>query len=75
MPASVLRPSSHRILTLLLPLLGQADREVLYLVLESIRAVLGLDEALLTPDNFGSVVEALFSIWEANSMGERSGYV
>lgn len=39
----------------------------MYLVLETIRAVLGLDEALLTPDNCAEVVEPLYSIWEANS--------
>ena len=63
----MLRPSSHRTLSLLLPLLSQASGETLYLVLETVRAVLGLDEALLTPENCAEVVEPLWSIWQANS--------
>jgi hypothetical protein len=65
--ASVLQPSSHSILSLLIPLLGQATGETLYLVLETVRAVLGLDDALLSPDNCGQVVEPLYAIWESNS--------
>lgn len=69
---TVLQSSSHRILSLLLPLLGQATGETLYLVLETIRAVLGLDEALLDVENVGEVVEPLYAIWEANTSGKPS---
>jgi hypothetical protein len=61
---------SGRVLDLLLPLLGQATGETLYLVLETIRAVLGLDQQLLTPALCPPLVDAVYAVWETQTSGE-----
>lgn len=61
--ASVMRPQSGPILYLLLPLLQQATNDTLYLVIETIRAVLALDKSVLNPESAEEVSERVFDIW------------
>ncbi|GFZ49805.1 hypothetical protein JCM24511_07208 [Saitozyma sp. JCM 24511] len=63
-PADLLKPQSGKILSLLLPLLEQATGETLYLLLETIRAVLALDQTLLTPQSVGPVADTVYAVWE-----------
>lgn len=42
----------------------------MYLLLETVRAVLGLDEELLTGESVGEVVERIYEIWEQNTSGK-----
>lgn len=67
---SVLRPHAGRILTLLLPLLAEAEREVLYLLLETIRAVVGLNKSLLTDQTVAQLAEPVFQTWTQHTQGE-----
>ena len=69
MNASVMRPQSGPILYLLLPLLQQATNDTLYLVIETIRAVLALDKSVLNPDSAEEVSERIFDIWLKYSTG------
>jgi hypothetical protein len=69
-PADLLKPQSGKILSLLLPLLEQATGETLYLLLETIRAVLALDQTLLTPQSVGPVADTVYAVWEKYNTGE-----
>ncbi|KAI9638767.1 armadillo-type protein [Dioszegia hungarica] len=64
---SILHPQTRSILSLLLPLLGQTTGETLYLLLETVRAVVGLDQELLTPDSVLEVTDRIYETWEANT--------
>lgn len=68
-PADLLKPQSGKILSLLLPLLEQATGETLYLLLETIRAVLALDQTLLTPQSVGPVADTVYAVWEKYNTG------
>ncbi|KAK4689861.1 importin-9, partial [Tremellales sp. Uapishka_1] len=61
--AEVLKPHSAKILTLLLPLLQQTTNETLYLLLETVRAVLALEKELLSPQSTGEVAERVYEVW------------
>lgn len=61
--ASILKPQSAKVLSLLLPLLSQTTSETLYLLLETIRAILNLDKDLLTPESIPEVAEQTFNVW------------
>ncbi len=67
---SILHSQTRSILSLLLPLLSQTSAETLYLLLETVRSVVGLDQELLTASSVGEVVEHIYSVWEANTSGE-----
>jgi hypothetical protein len=49
------------------PLITQAGDEVLALLLESLRAVVGVDETALDPALMGQLVDVLLSVWAKNA--------
>ncbi|KAK1923454.1 armadillo-type protein [Papiliotrema laurentii] len=61
--AEVMSPQSGKILSMLLPLLPQTDGETLYLLLETIRATLGLDKGLLNAQTTPEVAERVYHVW------------
>ncbi|ORY34633.1 armadillo-type protein [Naematelia encephala] len=65
--ASVLKPQTGKILSLLIPLLPQTSSETLYLVLETIRATLSLDKELLTPESIPQLSERVYETWLTHS--------
>lgn len=60
---AILQPQTGKLLSLLLPLLPQAERETLYLLLETIRAITSIDDSILNAQNTGPVVEQMFDVW------------
>ncbi|KIR36656.1 hypothetical protein I352_01614 [Cryptococcus deuterogattii MMRL2647] len=60
---AILQPQTGKVLSLLLPLLPQAERETLYLLLETIRAITSIDDSILNAQNTGPVVEQIFDVW------------
>ena len=70
--AGVMRPQSAQILSLLLPLLAEAEREVLYLLLETIRAVVGLDKTLLNEQTVAQLAEMVYQSWLQHTQGQLS---
>jgi len=67
-----MRPQSGQILSLLLPLLAEAEREVLYLLLETIRAVIGLDKTLLNEQTVAQLAEMVYQSWLQHTQGRLS---
>ena len=65
----VIQTRSAKILTILLPLLPEADGETLYLILETIRAVLSLDKELLTPGSVVTLTDTVYQIWLKHTDG------
>lgn len=63
---------SRRILELLLPLLQETKGEMLYLLVETIRAVIALDQQLLDERSIVPVADQVYATWESNSQGESS---
>lgn len=61
---------SRRILELLLPLLQETKGEMLYLLVETIRAVIALDQQLLDERSIVPVADQVYATWESNSQGE-----
>ena len=68
--SGIMQPQSGKILTLLLPLLQEAEGETLYLLLETIRSVISLDQGLLNAQNVPHVVDQVFQVWLQNTRGE-----
>lgn len=62
-------PQSGKILSMLLPLLPQTDGETLYLLLETIRATLGLDKGLLNAQTTPEVAERVYHVWLQYTQG------
>ncbi|EAL18781.1 hypothetical protein CNBI0420 [Cryptococcus deneoformans B-3501A] len=60
---AILQPQTGKLLSLLLPLLPQAERETLYLLLETIRAITSIDDSILNAQNTRPVVEQMFDVW------------
>ncbi|ADV21465.1 hypothetical protein I305_03520 [Cryptococcus gattii E566] len=60
---AILQPQTGKVLSLLLPLLPQAERETLYLLLETIRAITSIDDSILNAQNTGPLVEQIFDVW------------
>lgn len=67
-----MRPQSAHILSLLLPLLAEAEREVLYLLLETIRAVIGLDKTLLNEQTVAQLAEMVYQSWLQHTQGKTT---
>lgn len=67
----MVKSQSRRTLQLLLPLLPTTEGETLYLLLETVRAVLGLDKDLLTEENTPEVAEMVYQIWLQYTDGEH----
>lgn len=55
-----------------MPLITQAGEEVLALVLESLRAVVGVDEDALEPTLMGQLADVLLDVWAKNVKGSFS---
>lgn len=68
--ADVIRPRSQHIMALLLPNLRNISGEMLYLVLETLRAVLALDKNALNPQSTRELAEMVFATWLQNSTGK-----
>lgn len=60
---------SHQILSNLVPLVLQAGDEVLALVLESLRSILGVDETALDGPLTGQLVDVMLQVWAKNARG------
>lgn len=70
LPVEIVKPQSHQILSNLVPLILQAGDEVLALVLEALRAVLGVDETALDGPLTGQLVDVMLQVWATNARGE-----
>lgn len=55
-----------------MPLVLQAGDEVLALVLESLRSILGVDETALDGPLTGQLVDVMLQVWSNNARGECS---
>ena len=66
----VVKLQSRKNLILLLPLLQHTTGETLYLILETLRAILALDKELLTPESTQEVAKQLYDTWLAYSNGK-----
>lgn len=71
-PAAELSPSSLRIVADLVPFLAQATEDTLALILETIRAVVGVDGSVLSAQATGELANVLFTVWRANVEGESA---
>lgn len=63
---SVMGPEAPRVLALLLPILPEVSNETLYLVMETVYAVLSLDKERLTTDVVRTVCGAVWEQWMKN---------
>jgi hypothetical protein len=70
LPVEIVKPMSHQILSNLVPLILQAGDEVLALVLEALRSVLGVDETALDGPLTGQLVDVMLQVWATNARGE-----
>ncbi|WVO14952.1 hypothetical protein L204_102593 [Cryptococcus depauperatus] len=61
--SSILQPFTVKILSLVLALLPQAERETLYLLLETVRAVTSVDDSILNRSNTDKLVERMWEVW------------
>ncbi len=52
-----------------MPLLRQATEETLALILEAIRAVIGVDGSVLNAQVTGQLADVVFDVWSKNSQG------
>lgn len=67
MPADQLSTRSLKIIAQLVPFLEQATEESLTLVMEAIRAVIGVDSSVLTPDITRDLVVIILRVWLKNA--------
>lgn len=70
LPVEIVKPMSHQILSNLVPLILQAGDEVLALVLEALRSILGVDETALDGPLTGQLVDVMLQVWATNVRGE-----
>jgi hypothetical protein len=68
--SSIMGPQANRVLTLLLPVLPAASHETLYLVMETVHAVVSLDKASLTRESTTAICEHVYAEWLKHSTGE-----
>jgi hypothetical protein len=68
----VMQPHSRKILALLLPLIQHTTNETLYLLIETLRAVLALDKDVLTPESMPEMAVQIYVAWYAHSNGKQS---
>ena len=61
-----------RIVADLVPFLAQATEDTLALILETIRAVVGVDGSVLSVQATGELANVLFTVWRANVEGESA---
>ncbi len=71
--AEILAPFSLRIISDLVPFLAQATEETLALVLEAIRAVIGVDGNVLNGIVTAQLVDVIYDVWLKNNDGEFVG--
>lgn len=63
-------------MSILLPNMKDLTDEMLYLVLETLRAILALDKDALNPDSVRALAQVVFDTWLQNSSGEsRRSYL
>jgi hypothetical protein len=67
--AEILSPFSLRIISDLVPFLAEATEETLALILEAIRAVIGVDGNVLDGTVTGQLAEVILNVWARNSQG------
>lgn len=67
-----MQPHSRKILALLLPLIQHTTNETLYLLIETLRAVLALDKDVLTPESMPEMAVQIYVAWYAHSNGKQS---
>lgn len=60
---NVMGPQAERVLSLLLPILPEASNETLYLVMETVYAVLSLDKERLSPVVISTIADAVWGQW------------
>jgi hypothetical protein len=67
--AETLGRFSQRILSDLVPFLAQASENALALVMETIRAVIGVDASILDAEATSQLVNVIFQVWQAHPEG------
>lgn len=67
--AQTLGNFSQRILSDLVPFLAQASENSLALVMETIRAVIGVDAKILNAEATSQLVNVIFQVWQAHPEG------
>jgi hypothetical protein len=67
--AETLGRFSQRILSDLVPFLAQASENSLALVMETIRAVIGVDASILNAEATSQLVNVIFQVWQAHPEG------
>ena len=67
--AQTLGSFSQRILSDLVPFLAQASENALALIMETIRAVIGVDATILNAGATSQLVSVIFQVWQAHSQG------
>lgn len=60
-------PQAPKVLSLLLPVLSGMTNETLYLVMETVHAVVSVDKDALTPESVTSICEHVFVKWYENT--------
>jgi hypothetical protein len=65
--STIMAPQASKVLSLLLPVLPEADHETLYLVMETINSVASLDKALLSGANTTHIAEYVYAEWLKHS--------
>lgn len=66
---------SRKVVSSLIPLMELATNESLYLILETIRAIIALDKELLNPESMRDFVVPIHLIWVNNSAGGLKGFI
>jgi hypothetical protein len=68
--SSIIRPRAAEITSFLLKYLrGEVKDEALYLVLETLNAVMRMEQASLDPQSAAAIGEAVFDVWLLNATG------
>jgi len=62
-------PQAGKVLSLLLPVLSETANETLYLVMETVHAVVSLDKAMLTRESTTLICEHVYAEWLKHSTG------
>jgi hypothetical protein len=68
--AQTLSQFSQRILSDLVPFLAQATENSLALVMETIRAVIGVDASILNAEATSQLVNVIFQVWQSHPEGK-----
>lgn len=69
--AQTLSQFSQRILSDLVPFLAQATENSLALIMETIRAVIGVDASILNAGATSQLVNVIFQVWQSHPEGNE----